>query len=509
MMHNTAMTRHVSKLLFISAIAVLALLAVVISPLFSFGQQAGAQSQPSQPETELVGETQADASSNFFMPGRRVPQSQAEVQLSYAPLVKQVSPAVVNVYTSRVVRESNSPFANDPIFRQFFGATPRARERVQNSLGSGVIVSDDGVIVTNSHVVKDADQFLVVLSDRREYEAELVLSDERTDLAVLRIDNDGDPLPTVKYADTRDTEVGDIVLAIGNPFGVGQTVTTGIISATARTDVGVSDYSFFLQTDAAVNPGNSGGALINTKAELVGVNTAIFSRSGGSNGIGFAIPAEMVRRVVDAAVNEGMIVRPWLGLKAQSVSYDIAQAQGLDRPLGVMVTEVFQNGPADEAGIARGDLITEIDGREVFDERGLKFLAATRSPGEFSELTVLRGGAFENISVELAPPPGATEAELELLEGRHPFSGAEVAELSPRLAEELGRDPFETGVLVTRIMRGAYAWRVVRPGDLIVSVNNTQIKGLSDLDEALGDDTSTWTIELDRNGRPIRGTLRL
>lgn len=487
MMQTNTMTRHVSKLLLVSALAVLALIAVVLSPLFPAGA-AGAQD------------------GNFFSPDKRVPQSQAEIQLSYAPLVKQVSPAVVNVYTRKVVRQNASPFANDPVFREFFGVP---REQVQNSLGSGVIVSGDGVIVTNSHVVSGADEFLVVLSDRREYEAELILADERTDLAVLRIDTGGEPLPTVDYADTRDTEVGDIVLAIGNPFGVGQTVTTGIISATARTDVGVSDYSFFLQTDAAVNPGNSGGALINTAGDLVGVNTAIFSRSGGSNGIGFAIPAEMVKRVVDAAVNEGRIVRPWLGLKAQSVTYDIAKAQGLNRPIGVMVTEVFAEGPADLAGLKRGDLITEIDGREVFDEKGLKFLAATRSPGEQSELTVLRGGDFDTVSVSLAPPPGATKAELELLDGRHPFSGAEVAELSPRLAEEMGRDPFATGILVTRILRRAYAWNVVRPGDLIVSVNDAPIKSMTDLQEALGEDTSTWKIELDRNGRRISGTVRL
>ncbi|MEQ8556969.1 MAG: Do family serine endopeptidase [Henriciella sp.] len=483
MMQTNNMTRHVSKLLLVSLVAVLALLAVVLSPLFTANAQ----------ET------------SFFGNEKRVPQSQAEVELSYAPLVKQVSPAVVNVYSKKVVRQNASPFANDPVFRQFFG-TPR--ERVQNSLGSGVIVGD-GVIVTNNHVVADADELLVVLSDRREYEAELILADERTDLAVLRIDTECEPLPTVEYGDTRDTEVGDIVLAIGNPFGVGQTVTTGIISATARTDVGVSDYSFFLQTDAAVNPGNSGGALVNTKGELVGINSAIFSRSGGSNGIGFAIPAEMVKRVVDAAVNEGRIVRPWLGLKAQSVTYDIAKAQGLSRPVGVMVTEVFDDGPADKAGLKRGDLITEIDGREVFDETGLKFLAATRSPGEISSLRILHGGKYEDVKVTLAPPPGATKAELELLEGRHPFSGAEVAELSPRLAEEMGRDPFASGVLVTRILRRAYAWRIVRPGDLIVSINDEPIKTLKDLDEALAEETSRWAIELDRNGRRISGTVTL
>ena len=488
MVHSKYMTRHVLKLLWMSVLAVLALLAVVLSPLFSAGASA-----------QVPGFFGSDAD-------KRVPETRAEVELSYAPLVRQVSPAVVNVYSKKVVRQNVSPLGNDPIFREFFG-TPR--ERVQNSLGSGVIVSDDGVIVTNSHVVKDADELLVVLSDRREFPAELILEDERTDLAVLRINAESEPLPTVQYGDTRDTEVGDIVLAIGNPFGVGQTVTSGIISATARTDVGVSDYSFFLQTDAAVNPGNSGGALVNTKGELVGVNTAIFSRSGGSNGIGFAIPAEMVKRVVDAAVNEGMIVRPWLGLKAQSVTYDIAKAQGLNRPVGVMVTEVFAEGPADKAGLKRGDLITEIDGREVFDETGLKFLAATRSPGEVSKLKVLKGGAFDAVNVTLAPPPGATKAELELLEGRHPFTGAEVAELSPRLAEELGRDPFATGVLVTRILRRAYAWRVVRPGDLIVSVNGARIKTLDDLQSALEEDTARWAIELDRNGQRISGTVTL
>ncbi|MEM7766458.1 MAG: Do family serine endopeptidase [Pseudomonadota bacterium] len=437
---------------------------------------------------------------------RAVPRSRAQVELSFAPLVREVAPAVVNVYTRKVVRNT-SPFGNDPLFRQFMGMP---RERVQNSLGSGVIVGSDGVVVTNNHVIEGADELLVVLSDRREYPAELVLADARTDLAVLKIDmDDGEPLPTLPFADTRAVEVGDLVLAIGNPFGVGQTVTSGIISATARTDVGVSDYAFFLQTDAAVNPGNSGGALVDVDGSLVGVNTAIFSRSGGSNGIGFAIPAEMVRRVVDAGINEGMIVRPWLGLKGQSVSFDIAQAQGLDRPVGVIVTEVYDDGPADRAGLRRGDLVTEIDGREVFDERGLKFLAATLSPGETTTLRVLRGGDASTIRVVLAPPPGATEAERVLLEGRHPFSGAEVAELSPRLAEELGRDPFETGVLVTRILRNAYARRVVRPGDLILSVNDQEVDTLDALSAELARDTRLWRITVERNGRRVTGTVQL
>lgn len=482
MIYIQNMTKHVSKFLALVVVVLVALMLVLVGPLF-------------------VGD--AGAQDGWI---KRVPETRADVELSYAPLVRDASPAVVNVYTKKTVTRGNTM---RDLFGRRFTTGPGTQERVQNSLGSGVILASDGVIVTNSHVIEGADEFLVVLSDRREYEAELILADERIDLAVLKIDTGGEQLPALDYADTRAVEVGDLVLAIGNPFGVGQTVTSGIISAMARTDVGISDYSFFLQTDAAVNPGNSGGALINTRGELVGVNTAIFSRSGGSNGIGFAIPSEMVKRVVDAAVNEGTFVRPWLGMKGQSVTFDIARAQGLDRPVGVIVGEVYDDGPADIAGLRRGDLVLSIDGREVFDEGGLKFLAATLSPGEEAQLNVLRGGRERIINVRLAPPPGATEADLVLLEGRHPFTGAEVAELSPRLAEELGRDPFDTGVLVTRIQRRAYAWRIVRPGDLIVSVDGRSVETLDDLDIALDRDAGRWAIEIDRNGRRISGTVTL
>ncbi|MEP2387915.1 Do family serine endopeptidase [Hyphomonas sp.] len=468
------MTKHVSKFLVIAGLSVLALLVVAFMPLFAHAQ--------------------------------RLPQSQAEIDLSFAPLVREASPAVVNVFTERMVANRVSPME-----QLFFGdAIPKQRR--QNSLGSGVIVGSDGVIVTNNHVIDGADTFRVVLSDRREYPAELVLADERTDLAVLKIDTEGAVLPVLPYADTRAAEVGDLVLAIGNPFGVGQTVTSGIISATARTDVGISDYAFFLQTDAAVNPGNSGGALVNTKGELVGVNTAIFSRSGGSNGIGFAIPAEMVKRVVDAAMNEGTFVRPWLGLAAQSVSYDIAKAQGLDRPVGVMVTEVYDDGPADRSGLRRGDLVTAIDGREVFDEKGLKFLAAVRSPGDEAFLTVLRGGKTQNIGVTVEPPPGAREADIVLLDGRTAFSGARVVELSPRLAEENGLDPFQkgSGIYVHSVMRRSIARNFFRPGDIVRSVNGIQTKTVDELKSALSaGKESSWDIEIERNGRIVRGTVRL
>jgi Do/DeqQ family serine protease len=473
MMHALRMTRHVSKYLAVAGLCVVALLVLAVSPLMANAQ--------------------------------RLPETRSEIELTFAPLVREVSPAVVNVYTQKTVKTGVTPME----MLLYGRAAPQSR--VQNSLGSGVIVRDDGVIVTNNHVVEDADSFRVVLSDRREYPAELVLNDERTDLAVLKINTGGDKLPVLHYADTREAQVGDLVMAIGNPFGVGQTVTSGIISATARTDVGISDYSFFIQTDAAVNPGNSGGALVDMKGQLVGVNTAIFSRGGGSNGIGFAIPSEMVKRVVDAAMNEGTFVRPWLGLAAQSVSFDMAKAQGLSRPIGVMVTEVYDGGPADKSGLRRGDLVTAIDGREVFDEKGLKFLAAIRNPGEKAQLNVLRGGRNQVIGVKVEPPPGATEADIVLLEGQDVFNGARVVELSPRLAEENGLDPFQkgSGIYVYSVARRSVARNYFRPGDIIRSVNGKQTKTVKDLEAVLKDSDRSWNIELDRNGRTIRGTVRL
>lgn len=468
-----SMTRHVSKILLATCVAALLALTLALFPAFA---QAG---------------------------GERVPESPEEISLSFAPLVRQASPAVVNVYTEKNVAQRTMTLE-----QMMFGVAPQSR--VQNSLGSGVIVGEDGIVVTNNHVIQGADTFRVVLSDRREYKAELLLGDERTDLAVLRIDTQGERLPVLSFADTREVEVGDLVLAIGNPFGVGQTVTNGIISATARTDVGISDYSFFIQTDAAVNPGNSGGALVNTRGELVGVNTAIYSRTGGSVGIGFAIPAEMVKRVVDAAINGGTFVRPWLGLAGQSVSYDIARAQGLSRPVGVMVTEVYPDGPAERAGIRRGDLITSIDGREVFDEKGLKFLAAIRNPGETARLALLRGGRFSTVSVRVEPPPGATETDLVLLSGESVFSGARVIELSPRLAEENGLDPFTrgSGIYVHSVTRGTISRNYFRPGDIIRVVNGRQVRTIAQLQEMLRSPARSWEIEIERNGRVIRGTVR-
>ncbi|MAK62331.1 MAG: serine protease [Ponticaulis sp.] len=479
------MIRHINKILFLLSALFAALIFMMLSSLMA--PPANAQ---------------------------LLPDSREEIQLSFAPLVQRSSPAVVNVYSERLIRQSRSPFANDPFFERFFGGNGfgMPEDRVQSSLGSGVIVGSEGIIVTNNHVVEDANALKVVLSDRREFEAELVLADERTDLAVLRINPEGEELPFLEFADTRLVQVGDLVLAIGNPFGVGQTVTSGIVSATARTDVGISDYAFFIQTDAAINPGNSGGALIDNAGKLVGVNTAIFSRSGGSNGIGFAIPAEMVKRVVDSAINEGRIVRPWLGLKGQAVTADIAKSLEVDRPGGVLVTEIYPDGPADNAKLRRGDVVLKFDGREVFDESGLKFLAATLGEGDTAPVSVYRNGETQVINLTVTAPPGATEAELTLLEGRNPLAGAEVADLSPALAESLRRDPFDEGVLINRIQRRSIAWRFgVRPGDLVVEVNGEAIQTVEDLEEALSSDDNDgiWQIAVDRNGRRLSETVRL
>src|ERR1700744_800002 len=323
---------------------------------------------------------------------RRVPSSAAELRLSYAPIVQRVQPAVVNVYAAKVVQNRN-PLLDDPIFRRFFGTPGGPQEQVQRSLGSGVMVDSSGLVVTNNHVVEGADQFKVSLSDKREFEAEIVLKDSRTDLAILRLKETQEKFPTLDFANSDELMVGDVVLAVGNPFGVGQTVTHGIISALARTQVGITDYQFFIQTDAPINPGNSGGALVDMTGRLAGINTAIFSRSGGSQGIGFAIPANMVRVVVASAKSGGKAVkRPWLGARLQTVTPEIAESLGLRLPSGALVAPVVPNSPAARAGLKLSDLIVTIDGQSVDDPNAFDYRFATRPLGGSSEVDVQRAG---------------------------------------------------------------------------------------------------------------------
>ncbi|MBD3625327.1 MAG: trypsin-like peptidase domain-containing protein, partial [Rhodobacteraceae bacterium] len=301
---------------------------------------------------------------------QQVPESRAEIALSFSPVAKQAIPAVVNIYATRVVQQRLSPFAGDPFFERFF--QPRTAPRLQNSLGSGVIVDPSGIVVSNHHVVGRATEIRVVLSDRREYAAEVLLTDEARDIAVLKVKADA-PLPALELADSDRAEVGDLVLAIGNPFGVGQTVTSGIVSAVARTQVGLSDLNFFIQTDAAINPGNSGGALITMDGKLVGVNTAIFSKTGGSHGIGFAVPSNMVRFVLAGVAKGGVLVRPWLGAWGQPVTSELAESLGRAKPGGVLVNRVYPGGPADQGGLKQGDVILAVNDRAVPDPDALRF----------------------------------------------------------------------------------------------------------------------------------------
>src|ERR1700709_1279988 len=379
---------------------------------------------------------------------RRVPASPAEVKLSYAPIVQRVQPAVVNVYAAKTV-QSRNPLLDDPIFRRFFGVPGQQPEQMQRSLGSGVMVDASGLVVTNNHVIEGADQVKVSLSDKREFEAEIVLKDSRTDLAVLRLKDTKEKFATLDFANSDELLVGDVVLAIGNPFGVGQTVTHGIISALARTQVGITDYQFFIQTDAAINPGNSGGALVDMAGKLAGVNTAIFSRSGGSQGIGFAIPANMVRVVVASAKSGGKAVkRPWLGARLQAVTPEIAETLGLKIPNGALVSSVVANSPAAKAGLKLSDLIVADERHTVDDPNGFDYRFATRPLGGASQIDVQRAGKTIKLTVPLETAPDLGRDAI-VLTTRSPFQGAKVANISPAVADELHLDSATEGVVVT------------------------------------------------------------
>jgi Do/DeqQ family serine protease len=441
---------------------------------------------------------------------KQVPRDAAEIQLSFAPVVKKAAPAVVNIYARQVQKAVGSSLFNDPFFRQFFGDQfGEPRERVRNALGSGVIVRADGLIVTNHHVVADANEIRVVLADRREFPAKLVISDEKTDLAILRIDSGGASLPVLAFRDSDELEVGDLVLAIGDPFGVGQTVTSGIISALARTQIGISDLGFFIQTDAAINPGNSGGALIGMDGRLVGINTAIFSQSGGSIGIGFAIPSNMVRVIVAAAESGGRIVRAWIGVTGQPVTPDLARGLGLERPGGVVVNRVYQGGPADAAGLKPGDVIVAVNKREVLDPQSLNYRLATMKPEDKAEFEIWRKGQMEEADLQLAVAPEKPARDETRLSGAHPFDGAVVVNLSPAVAEELSLEDAWSGVAIERVARGGVAARIgFQRGDIILSVNGREIRAVADLKPVLSRQVDAWHISFRRNGETETVTIR-
>lgn len=438
-----------------------------------------------------------------------VPQSREQLQLSFAPVVKQVAPAVVNIYTRRVVRQNISPLLADPFFRQFFDqGMGLPKDKVERSLGSGVLVRSDGVVVTNNHVIQNSQEITVVLSDRREFEATLLGSDERTDLAVLKINTGGQKLPTLQLGDSDALEVGDVVLALGNPFGVGQTVTMGIVSALARTGVGLSDYRSFIQTDAAINPGNSGGALVDLKGRLVGINSEIYSQSGGSIGIGFAIPANMVKTVVDSITSGGRAVRPWLGAGGQAVTGEMFQSLKLDHPEGVLVSNIYKNSPAEAAGLRVGDVVVAINGKAVDDAEALRFRIAMLPVGGSTSLSVIRGGQPLSLQVRLEAPPEVPARDTSLIGGRTPFTGATVANMNPALADEMGLDVMQPGATIVRIKGGTIAARLqFQPGDVILKVNRRTIASVADLRDALAGDPRGWDITIRRNGETLSISL--
>ena len=436
---------------------------------------------------------------------RQVPQTQEDIQLSFAPVVQQVTPAVVNVYATKTEQGFQSPFASDPFFSRFFGGDMfQSRPQTSQSLGSGVIIDKSGVIITNSHVVSGADDIRIALSGGREFPVTLLLDDPKSDLAVLRIDNtNGREFPALSFATSDDLEVGDLVLAVGNPFGVGQTVTSGIVSALARTGVETNNFDYFIQTDAAINPGNSGGALVNLKGELIGINTAIFTRSGGSVGIGFAIPASMARAVAKAGEAGGQLVRPWFGARLQEVTTDIADSLSIDPPHGALIAEVAPDSPAARAGLKPGDAIVKIDGVDVDAPQGFDFRFATKDVGTTADLTYVRAGQTAEVSVDVAAAPvsGATAD----ITGNTRFAGTTVEVLTPALAQDMSLPFDSTGIVVSRVAAGSPADRMgLRAGDIIVAINGQRIKDVGTFKSLVSTRTDGWQIVLQRGGQTIQ-----
>ena len=435
----------------------------------------------------------------------RVPASQAEVKQSYAPVVKSAAPSVVNIYAKRVVQAQASPFANDPFFSQFFRDF-QTRPRVQNSLGSGVILSEDGIVVSNFHVVGQATDIRVVLSDKREFDAEVILGDPESDLAVIRLI--GAPsLPALEFADSDTVEVGDLVLAIGNPFGVGQTVSSGIVSGLARSGNVQGRAGYFIQTDAPINPGNSGGALVDMTGRLVGINTAIVTRSGGSNGIGFAIPANLVRQYVSqAAAGRETLARPWAGVTVQTVDGPLAEALGMDLPQGVLISALHPQSPFAGAGIETGDVITAIAGLPVDGGPEMLFRLLTLGIGTQAQVEFLREGQPMTTTVRLALPPEDPPRDAVRISARSILNGLRASNVNPAVIEEYNLPFGAEGVVVTGLDDVSVRTRL-RPGDLLRAINGQPIRSTQDLIRAARASVLGYEIEFERNGQ--RAVVRL
>ena len=408
---------------------------------------------------------------------------------SLSEVAEKVKPAVVNISTTKTVTLRETPFDeffNDPFFRRFFGRDfpfgHKKRKYRSSALGSGVIVTDDGYILTNNHVIKDADEIKIVLQDKREFKGKVIGTDPKTDLAVVKIDAKG--LPALKLGDSDRLHVGEIVLAVGNPFGLSHTITMGIVSAVGRSKVGIADYEDFIQTDAAINPGNSGGALVNIKGELIGINTAIFSTSGGYMGIGFAIPSNMAKAVMESIIKYGKVIRGWLGVTIQDLTPEIAEHFGIKEEKGSLVTDVVKGSPAEKAGFRRGDLIIEFDGKPVKDSTSLRNMVANTPPGKTVPVKIIREGKEVVLNVTLGEFPeerviSSATAEENVLRGVH------VQELTPELREGLGIPEKVRGVVVTGVEEDSPAYEVLKRNDVIQEINRRSIKNIKDYRDAV------------------------
>lgn len=405
-----------------------------------------------------------------------------------AEVTAAVKPAVVNISTSKTVKSpvQNHPFFNDPFFKRFFGddfgPAQKPKDRKQANLGSGVIVDNNGYILTNNHVVKDADDIRVRLSDKGEFKGKVVGTDPKSDIAVIKIDAPN--LPHLRLADSDKLQVGETVIAVGNPFGLSQTVTSGIVSAIGRSNVGISDYEDFIQTDAAINPGNSGGALINVRGELVGINTAIFSTSGGYQGVGFAIPSNMARSIMESLVSKGKVVRGWLGVSIQPVTADIAKQFRLQDEKGALIGDVVESSPAEKAGLQRGDVITALNGKEVIDPAGLRNTVASIGPGKEVPVRFLRDGKPMATTVRIAELPTDLQARASVKKSQA-LQGVTVQNISPEIRNSMELPKRVQGVIVADVEDGVPADAVLQKGDVIMQVNRADVRNVKEYETAV------------------------
>lgn len=448
----------------------------------------------------------------FVTPG--VPRQILETSKAFSEIVSVVSPAVVNISTSKVIRRDIVPFFHDP-FSDFFGPFKDFRlpkKWKEQSLGSGVIVSPDGYIITNNHVVEQADEIKVTLMDKRSFKARVIGADPKTDISVIKVD--AKDLPTIQWGDSDRLQVGEFVLAIGNPFGLSHTVTMGIISAVGRANVGIADYEDFIQTDAAINPGNSGGPLVNIRGEIIGITTAIFSRSGGYQGIGFAVPSNMARSVRDQLEKKGKVVRGWLGVSIQEITPELAQKFGLKSSGGALVGDIIKGSPADKYGIKRGDVITEFNGRVVKDAGHLRNMVAQTKAGEEIAVVILRGDkgfslkvVISELPTEIAEGPGEALEDSEVVG----LDGLNVIGLTREIARQLGLHKDEKGVVVVKVEQGSPAEDAgIRKGDIIQEIDKKRVETLQDYNKATASIRSgdTVLLFLNRGGKKFYVTLK-